>query len=140
MSDVGRTRGRRSPMRLLVASALLSATMLACGRSAPLEVAVSGLPPAPPSASPGPTTSFQGQVAAVDAGNGIVTMAVQIIWTPVLKAEPHERKVLIDGQTRWDPAPRPLSELRVGEELQVDAVDAVEGIWPAVKIQLLDID
>ena len=134
MADVGHARYRR----LLVAGMLL-ATLVACQRAEDVRIGVSGLPPAPAS-PPGPTTSFQGQVAAVDAGTGIVTMAVQIIWTPVLKAEPHERKVLVDGQTRWDPAPRLLSELRVGEELQVEAVDAVEGIWPAVKVLLLDID
>lgn len=134
MADAGHARYRR----LLVAGMLL-ATLVACQRGEEVRIGASGLPPAPPS-PPGPTTSFQGQVAAVDAGNGIVTMAVQIIWTPVLKAEPHERKVLVDGQTRWDPAPRPLSELRVGEELQVEAVGAVEGIWPAVKVLLLDID
>jgi hypothetical protein len=33
-----------------------------------------------------------------------------------------------------------LGDLRVGGELQVEALDAVEGVWPAVKVQLLDID
>lgn len=134
MADVGHARYRR----LLVAGMLL-ATLLACQRVEEVQIGATGRPPAGPAPSKR-TTSFQGQVAAVDAGNGIVTMAVQIVWTPVLRAEPHERKVLVDGQTRWDPAPRLLSDLRVGEELQVVAVDAVEGVWPAVKVQLLDID
>ena len=130
--------GHAKYRRLLVAGVLL-ATLGACQRAEEVQIRASGLPPAAPS-PPGPTTSFQGQVAAVDTDHGIVTMAVQIIWTPVLKAEPHERKVLVDGQTRWDPAPRLLSDLRVGEELQVEAVGAVEGVWPALKVQLLDID
>lgn len=134
MADVGHARCRR----LLLAGMLL-ATLVACQRVEEVQIGATGLPPTGPAPS-NPTTSFQGQVAAVDASNGIVTMAVQIVWTPVLRAEPHERKVLVDGQTRWDPAPRLLSDLRVGEELQVDAVDAVEGVWPAVKVQLLDID
>jgi hypothetical protein len=136
MSHVGVTRYRG-----LAVAGLLLAGLVSCGRAAPVEVTASGLPPAvPPPAAEVPTTSFQGQVASVDTDSGVVTMAVQIVWTPVLKAEPHERKVLIDGQTRWDPAPRALAALRVGEELQVEAVEAVEGVWPAVKVQLLDID
>lgn len=134
MADAGHVRYGR----LLVAG-ILFATLVACQRTEEVQIKASGLPPAGPAPSKS-TTSFQGQVAAVDSGNGIVTMAVQIIWTPVLRAEPHERRVLVDSQTRWDPAPRLLSDLRVGEELQVEAVDAVEGVWPAVKVQLLDID
>lgn len=134
MADVGHARYRR-----VLAAGMLLAALVACQRVEEVQIGASGLPPAGPAESK-PTTSFQGQVAAVDAGNGIVTVAVQIIWTPVLRAEPHERRVLVDGQTRWDPAPRLLSDLRVGEELQVEAVDAVEGVWPAVKVQLLDID
>lgn len=134
MPDIGHLRYRR-----LLAAGLLSAVLVSCGRAQPVQMAVSGLPPAVPPAT-APTTSFQGQVAAVDADAGIVTMAVQIVWTPVLKADPHERKVLMDARTGWDPAPRSLSDLRVGEELQVEAVEAVEGVWPAVKVQLLDID
>lgn len=125
----------------LAVAGLLLAVLVSCGRAQPVEVTANGLPPAvPPPAATVPTTSFQGQVASVDTDAGVVTVAVKIVWTPVLKAEPHERKVLIDGQTRWDPVPRPLTALRVGEELQVEAVEAVEGIWPAVRVQLLDID
>jgi hypothetical protein len=134
MPDIGHLRYRR-----LLAAGLLSAVLVSCGRAAPVPLAVSGLPPAVPPPA-GPTTSFQGQVAGVDADAGIVTLAVQIVWTPVLKADPHERKVLVDARTGWDPAPRAIADLRVGEELQVEAVEAVEGVWPAVKVQLLDID
>ena len=134
MPDIGHLRFRR-----LLAAGLLSAVLVSCGRGDPVQMAVSGLPPAVPPRT-GPTTSFQGQVAAVDAEAGIVTLAVQIVWTPVLKADPHERRVLVDARTGWDPAPRALPDLQVGEELQVEAVEAVEGVWPAVKVQLLDID
>jgi hypothetical protein len=121
MSNVAHARYRR----LLVAG-VLSATLLACGRPAPVEIGMSGLPPAGP-VGPAPATSFQGQVA------------FQIIWTPVLRAEAHERTVLVDRQTRWDPAPVGLASL-VGTEVQVDAAEEVEGVWPALRLQLLDID
>lgn len=133
MSNVAHARYRR----LLVAG-VLSATLLACGRAAPVEIGMSGLPPAGP-VGPAPATSFQGQVASVDAGTGLVVVAVQIIWTPVLRAEAHERTVLVDPQTRWDPAPVGLASL-VGTEVQVDAAEEVEGVWPALRLQLLDID
>ncbi len=133
MSGVGQAGYRR----LLVAG-LLSATLVACGRSAPVEIGMSGLPPAAP---PVETTSFQGQVASVDAGAGIVVMDVRIVWTPVLTADRHERKVLVDASTVWDPAASSgLVGLKVGEEIQVEAVEAVEGVWPAVKIQVFDVD
>ncbi|MGI8983317.1 MAG: hypothetical protein ACR2HM_02095 [Acidimicrobiales bacterium] len=141
MPDVAQARYRR-----LLVGGLLAATLVACGRAQPVQVAAGGLPPGLPPA-PVATTSFQGAVASVDAGTGTVVVAVTIVWTPVLKAEAHERRVLIDSQTRWgpsgprsgaqDPAP---AELRIGQEIQVEAVDAVEGVWPALKIQLLDID
>lgn len=133
MSGVGQVGYRR----LLVAG-LLSATLVACGRAAPVEIGMSGLPPAAP---PAATTSFQGQVASVDAGTGIAVVDVRIIWTPVLTADRHERKVLVDASTLWEPATSSgLAGLKVGEELQVEAVEAVEGVWPAVKIQLFDVD
>lgn len=133
MAGVGQVRYRR-----LVVAGLLSATLVACGRSAPVEIGMSGLPPAVP---PPATTSFQGQVASVDANTGIVVVDVRIIWTPVLAADPHERKVLVDAQTRWEPASSPgLAGLRVGEEIQVEAVEAVEGVWPAVLVQLFDVE
>ncbi|HET7719448.1 MAG TPA: hypothetical protein VFK43_05730 [Acidimicrobiales bacterium] len=138
MADVGRTRSRRSPTRLLVAGALLSATLLACGRPAPVEVAVSGLPPAPPPASE-PATVFQGSVASVDAGAGLLVVDVTIVWTPVITAGGHQRRVLIGAGTRWERG-LTLAGLRGGDEVQVDAADAVDGSWPALRVRLFDID
>lgn len=138
MADVGRTRCRRSPTRLLVAGALLAATLLACGRPAPVEVAVSGLPPAPPPASE-PATTFQGSVVSVDAGAGVLVVDVTIVWTPVLKAEREERRVLVGAGTRWERG-LTLAGLRAGDEVQVDAADAVDGSWPALRVRLFDID
>lgn len=137
MSDVGRTRYSWSSRGLLIAG-LLSALLVSCGRAGPVEVAVNGLPPAPPPAS-APATSFQGSVASVDAGAGVLTVAVQIVWTPVIKADAHERRVLVSGATRWERG-LSLAGLRAGDEVQVDAADAVDGGWPALRVRLLDID
>jgi hypothetical protein len=139
MSDVGRTRGRMSPTRLLVATALLSATMLACGRSAPVEVAVSGLPPAAPPAAAEPATVFQGSVASVDAGAGVLVVDVTIVWTPVITAGGDQRRVLVERGTRWERG-LTLAGLRAGDEVQVDAGEPVEGSWPALRVRLFDID
>ena len=138
MSDVGRTRCRRSPTRLLVATALLSATLLACGRAAPVEVAVSGLPPAPPPVAE-PATVFQGSIASVDAGAGVLVVDVTIVWTPVITAGGHERRVVVGAGTRWDGG-LTVADLRAGDEVQVDAGDPVDGTWPALRVQLFDID
>ena len=137
MSDVGRTRCRQASARLLLAGAL-AAFLVACGQSQPVEVAVSGLPPAPPSTVE-PATKFQGSVASVDAGAGALVVNVQIVWTPVLKAEPHERRVVVDAGTRWDRG-LSLSGLRPGDEVQVEAADPVDGSWPALRVQLFDIE
>jgi hypothetical protein len=138
MSDVGRTKSRRTSARLLVAGGLLAATLLACGGpSPPVEVAVSGgLPPTPPPVAE-PATRFQGSVASVEAGALIVD--VRIVWTPVLKAEPHQRRVVVDPGTRWDRG-MSLSDVRAGDEIQVDASEPVDGRWPALRVQLFDID
>lgn len=138
MSDVGRTRCRRSRRRLLVATALLGATLLACGRAAPVRVAASGLPPAPPPAVE-PATRFQGSVVSVDAGAGVLVVDVSIVWTPVLKAQQEERRVVVGAGTRWDKG-LSLAGLRSGEEVQVDAADPVDGSWPALRVQAFDID
>ncbi len=138
MSDVQRAR-RAQAISVFAGAVLLSGLLVGCGRGTS-NLAVTGLPPAVPPAPPAPTTSFQGAVAAVDAEAGIVVVNVSIVWTPVIKGGAHERRVLVDHQTQWDPAPVALGDLRVGGELQVEALDAVEGVWPAVKVQLLDID
>ena len=138
MSDIGRAR-RAHGVRVLAGAVLLSGLLVGCGRGTS-NLAVTGLPPAVPPAPPALTTSFQGAVAAVDAEAGIVVVDVSIVWTPVIKGGAHERRVLVDHQTHWDPAPVALGDLRVGGEVQVEALDAVEGVWQAVKVQLLDID
>ena len=131
MHDVGQARCKR----LLVAG-VLSAVLVACGQHDPVQMAVGGLPPALP-AGPAPATSFQGEVASFDAGSGVMVVDVAIVWTPVLQADRHQRKVLVDAQTVWEPAP---AELHPGDAVQVEAVEAVEGVWPAVKLQLFDLD
>ena len=137
MSDVGRTRCPQAVARLLIAGAL-SAFLVACGQTQPMEVAVGGLPPAPPPTSE-PATKFQGSVASVDAGAGALVVNVQIVWTPVLKADPHERRVVVGAATRWDRGVS-LTGLRAGDEVQVEAADPVDGSWPALRVQLFDIE
>ena len=136
MSDVGRARCRRST-RPLVAVALLSTFVLGCGRSERIEVSAAA--PLPVAAPPAPTTSFQGAVTTFDRAAGHLTVAVKIVWTPVLKADRHDREVVVDADTLWDPSTA-SADVLVGDEVQVESMDAVDGRWPAVRIQLLDID
>jgi hypothetical protein len=138
MSDVGRAKCSRTTRRLLVAG-LLSAFLVSCGRAAPQQVAVSGLPPAVPGPA-APTSSFQGHVASVDAEAGAVVVAVKIVWTPVVRAAAEDRRVLVDAATRWEPAVVGVGGLHVGEEVQVEATDRADGSWQAVKVLLFDID
>jgi hypothetical protein len=137
MSHVGRARSSQA-VRAFAGAVLLSGLLVGCGRGTS-DLAVTGLPPALP-APPAPTTSFQGSVAAVDADARIFVVNVTIVWTPVIKGGAHERKVLVDHQTQWEPGPVELGDLVVGDEVQVEALDSVEGVWPAVKVQLLDIE
>lgn len=139
MPDVGRTRGRRSSTRLLVAAALLSATLLACGRAAPVELTATGLPPATPPPTSEPATRFQGSVVSVDSGAGVLVVDVSIVWTPVLKAEQEQRRVVVTPGTRWDRG-LTLAGVRLGDEVQVDAADPVDGTWSALRVQVFDID
>lgn len=138
MSDVGLTRSRRSPARLAVAAGLLSALLLSCGQSPPVEVAVGGLPPAPPPMSE-PATTFQGSVASVDAGAGVLVVDVTIVWTPVLKAEQEQRRVVVTPGTRWDRG-LTLAGVRLGDDVQVDAAEPVDDGWPALRVQVFDIE
>jgi len=137
MSDVGRARSRRAT-RPLVAVALLSTFVLGCGRSERIEVRAAAAP-LPVAAPPSPTTSFQGAVTAFDRAAGHLTVAVKIVWTPVLKADRHHREVVVDADTRWDPSTA-AADVLIGDEVQVESTDAVDGRWPAVRVQLLDID
>lgn len=138
MSVVGRTRSRRSPARLVVAAGVLSALLLSCGQSPPVEVAVSGLPPGPAPVSE-PATTFQGSVASVDTGAGVLLVDVTIVWTPVLKAEQEQRRVVVTPGTRWDRG-LSLAGVRLGDEVQVDAAEPVDDGWPALRVQVFDID
>jgi hypothetical protein len=78
-------------------------------------------------------------VAAFDRDAGHLLVAVQMVWTPVMKADRHDRQVVVDPQTRWDPGSGGR-ELAIGDEVQVEAEDPVDGRWRAVRVQLLDID
>ena len=137
MSDVGRAKSRRAT-RPLLAIALLSSFAVGCGRGQPVEAGAGGLPP-PVAAPPAPTSSFQGAVAAYDRDAGDLVVAVQIVWTPVLKADRHDRRVVVDAHTRWEPASG-QGDLAIGDEVQVEGEGPVDGRWRAVRVQLLDID
>lgn len=141
MSDVGRARCRRA-MRPLVALASLSSFVLGCARAEHVEVVAAPRPVSGPpavSAPAGPTSSFQGPVTAFDRSGGHLTVAVHIVWTPVLEADRHDREVLIEPSTVWDPSTA-AADVLIGDEVQVEAEDAADGRWRAVRIQLLDID
>ena len=133
MSDIGRAKWRRVTEPLL-AVALLSTFLLGCGRVGEVRVGTALVTPV--SAPPAATSSFQGAVTAFDRDAGHLTVAVQIVWTPVIKADPHERQVLVDPRTRWERS----ADVMIGDEVQVEAQDPVDGRWPAVRVQLLDID
>ena len=112
--------------------------LLGCGRTGTLEATA---PPRPETSVPaGPLSTFQGEVAAIDAVAGEMVVDVQIVWVPLMKTEPHQRVVVVDSRTTWEPAPATLSQLRVGDNVQVDAEDTADGAWRAVKVQLFDID
>jgi len=123
---------------------LLAVFLAACGDATQLELrAGGGIPPVAafePEPEPAAASSFQGAVAAVDPGVGALVVDVQIVWTPVLEARRHERRVTAGPQTRWDPGVEGLGRLVVGDEVQVDASEGVDGIWQAVRVRLLDID
>jgi hypothetical protein len=83
------------------------------------------------------TSTFQGSVTAIDSEAGLIVVAVRIVWAPVMEARPHERRVSVDTATRWEPE---VSQLLVGDEVQVEAEDATDGTWRATRVQLFDID
>lgn len=136
MSDVGRVRYRRRTRPLVAVAALLSTVVLGCGRAQQVQVVAA---PVPVTAPPVPTSSSQGTVTAFDRASGHLVVAVKIVWTPVLKADRHDREVVVDPGTRWDPSTA-AADVLVGDEVQVEAEEAMEGRWRAVRIQLLDID
>jgi hypothetical protein len=107
--------------------------LMACARPDRIEVSAASASP-PPAAD---VSSFQGTVAAIDPASGDVTVRVQIVWTPAIKTEPHDRVVTVDGDTQWVPA---RAGLQVGEDLQVKASAGDDGRWQALQIQLFDLD
>jgi Domain of unknown function (DUF5666) len=112
--------------------------LMACGRADRVEVSAASASPPPAAAPPAAdVSSFQGTVAAVDPASGDVTVRVQIVWTPVIKTDPQDRVVTVDGETQWVPA---RADLQVGEDLQVKARAAADGRWQALQIQLFDLD
>ena len=112
--------------------------LLGCGRAGTVEATA---PPRPATSVPaGPVSTFQGEVAAVDPPAGQIVVDVQIVWVPLTKTEPHQRVVVIDSHTGWEPAPAGITGLRVGDDVQVDAEDTGDGTWRALKLQLFDID
>lgn len=129
--------------RLLVVAGMVGALMTACGgRMETVEVggpaaAASAPIPAAPS---GPVETFQGEVAEVDAVAGQIVVDVQMVWAPTFKSEPHQRVVIFDSTTRWDPAPSGITGLRVGENVQIKGEGGPDGTWRAFEIQLFDID
>ncbi len=145
MSDVVQSRSRGRRARRFGAVVLLAGLAVGCGRVEQVEVRASAPPtsvepPPVPASTLGPTTSFQGAVTALDGAAGEMVVAVQIVWTPILKAESHARRVLLDASTRWEPALDGLSQVIIGDEVQVDALDVADGPWRALRVRLLDID
>ena len=140
MSNVEHGKSRRGE-RVLAAVGLCAVLLAGCSRTNTVEVSASAsLPPAPPPTAAGPAETFQGALAAVDVANEELVVDVQIVWAPVLKAERGERRVALGPQTRWEPAGTTLALLRVGDEVQVEAVIGPDGIWEARQLQLFDID
>jgi hypothetical protein len=137
-------QGKRSGgARALVLAGVLGALVTACGRAHVQTVEVSA-PPAMTAPLPvplsGPLETFQGEVAEVDPVAGTILVDVQIVWAPTFKAEPHQRQVVADSQTRWEPGPSRITDLRVGEAVQVKGEGAPDGTWRAREIQLFDVD
>ncbi|MGI8807655.1 MAG: DUF5666 domain-containing protein [Acidimicrobiales bacterium] len=116
---------------------LLSAALVACGQGGQVEVTA---PAAAATPQPAAMSTFQGPVAAVDPIAGTLVVAVAMVWAPVMEARAHERRVFVDRRTQWEPGPGDLSRLLVGDEVQVEAEDVLDGTWRAVKVLLLDID
>jgi hypothetical protein len=140
MSNVEHGRSRRGE-RVLAAIGLCAALLAGCSRASTVQVSASAsLPPAPPPTAAGPVETFQGAVGSLDVPAGELVVNVQIVWAPVLKAERGERRVAVGPHTLWEPAGTALALLRVGDEVQVEAVMGPDGIWEARQVQLFDID
>ena len=132
------TRGGEG--NVLLAAGLLAALLVSCSRAGTVEVSAAGSPSAPVTALEGDVSTFQGEVTSIDVVSGEVVVAVQIVWTPVLKADPHERRVVVGSGTRWEPIGNGLASLHVGDPIQVDAARSPDGRWRARTVQLFDLD
>ena len=119
-----------------------AAVLVGCISADRVEVSTGGVPPASaPSTVPvKPGEKFQGAVAAVDVDANELTVTVGIVWTPAVKAVSEDRRVVVGSATRWTPAAVGLGQLRVGEEVQVEAVALPDGTWQARQVQLFDLD
>lgn len=137
MVQVGDARSRRRAGRL-VAVGLLSALLAGCGGT--VEQVEAGAPEQVVAPRPAVRSTFQGAVTAVDFEAGTMVVGVEIIWAPVLEPRSHDRQVVVDALTQWEPAPGGISQVQAGEEVQVEAEDTLDGTWRATRILLLDVD
>lgn len=126
--------------RLLAAAGLLAILLTGCSGRDTVEVSTAGPPRAPVTTVDENVSTFQGPVASLDVARGEFVVAVAIVWTPVIDAEPHERRVVVGADTRWPPGAAGVAALRVGEELQVQAEGGADGAWRARRIELFDLD
>ncbi len=139
MSNVEHQRFREGEW-VLAAVGLLVALLVSCSRPSVVEVSAAAPPRAPATAPAGDVETFQGSLTSIDRGSGELVVAVRMIWAPVLKADRHDRRVLLAPQTRWEPAGNGIAGLYVGDEVQVEAAAGPDGTWQARKISLFDID
>ncbi len=137
MAHVEVVSGSRLVQPFLVVAALAVA-LAGCGQVEDRSVSAAAAR-APASAAPAPTSKFQGTVTSIDAEGSRFTVSVWMVWAPVMEARPHDRHVLVDGSTRWDPGELRLSDVRLGEEVQVEA-DPAGDDWRASKVALFDVD
>ena len=136
MVQVGVARVRRQAGRL-VSVAVLSALLAGCAGRGDQELSATAAGAASPRAA---TSTFQGSVTTVDFEEATMSVAVRMLWAPVLEATSEERTVVVDALTRWAPAAGGISQVRPGEEIQVEAEDVLDGTWRAKKVLLIDPD
>ncbi len=143
MREPDQQQKRSGGTRLLVVAGVVGALVTACGgRMQTVQVdgpaAATAAPiPAAPS---GPVETFQGDVVEVDAVAGQMVVDVQMVWAPEFRPRPGQRVVIVDSSTRWAPVQSRISELYVGDNVQVKGEGAPDGTWHALEIQLFDID
>ena len=129
----------RGPAWLLAGLGVPALLFLGCGRVSTVDASAPPRPVTTAPPAPGPQSTFQGEVAAVDPPAGELVVDVQIVWVPLEKTEPHQRRVVVDSRTAWEPAAG-IGRLRVGDNVQVEAEGDADGAWRALKVQVLDLD